>query len=446
MRGQAPAIIMKYLPEFKFSLHSKLIIVTWLMFIYLVLLLCGIASFIAVTYMKSGLDELNKAAINNSRSVLNLKALALKAVNITDGYLISGGVEAKNDFNALNKEINTTYAGIYSVTDSKEKQSMLDSAFEEWQQVRGICMAILGSQKSQQDTVALEIQQQYIALNDHAMKLEDTLDRLYTMDLNDSKDINERVKALDERTIPVILLLFIMSLGINTVAIVLIIRSVVIPTHVLARAAHNYAQGSLSYRIPLDSRNEIGELARTFNYMAEKLESSYTAIKDLAIHDGLTGIFNHHEFQKRLLWEIKRAGRYKRTLSLVMMDIDRFKTFNDTYGHQAGDTVLRAMGDYLRNAIRSSDEAARYGGEEFALIMPETPAETAFITAQRIGAEIARLPIAIDEGVIINITMSIGVATFPQDAATKEELIAAADRTMYRAKHLGRNRVCQSSD
>ncbi len=129
-----------------------------------------------------------------------------------------------------------------------------------------------------------------------------------------------------------------------------------------------------------------------------------------------------------------------------MMDIDCFKTLNDTYGHQAGDTVLKVMGDYLRNAIRSSDEAARYGGEEFALIMPETPAETAFITAQRIGAEIAGLPVEIAEGVTINVTMSIGVATFPWDASTKEELIVAADRRMYQAKRLGRNRVCQSLD
>ena len=437
---------MKYLPEFNLSLHTKLIIVTWLMFIHLVLLLCGIASFIAVTYMRSGLDELNKADISNSQSVLVLKTLVLKTVNITDAYLINGGVEAHNNFNALNKEIDTAYAGIYSVTDSKEKQSVLDSAFEEWQQMKGICTAMLDSQKSKQDTVVLETLQQYRALGDLTMRLENTLDRLYEIDITDSRDKYDRVRALDERTIPLILLLFITSLAINAIAIVFIIRSVVIPTHLLARAAHSYAQGSLSYRIPFDSNNEIGELSQTFNYMAEKLESSYTVLKDMAIHDGLTGILNHHEFQKRLLWEIKRAGRYKRGLSLLMMDIDHFKTLNDTYGHQAGDTVLRAMGEYLRNAIRSSDEAARYGGEEFALIMPETPAETAFITAQRIGAEIAGLPIAIDEGVIINITMSIGVATFPQDAATKEELIAAADRMMYRAKHLGRNRVCKSPD
>jgi two-component system cell cycle response regulator len=437
---------MKGLPEINLSLHRKLIIVTWLMVIYLVLLLCGIASFIAVTYMKSGLEEQSKAAISNSQSVLNLKALVLKTIIITDTYIISGGAEAQNDFNTLNMEISTAYAGIYAVTDSKEKQRMLDSAIEEWQQVRGICTAMLGLQKSQRDVITPEIAQQSIALNGLAMRLQNTLDNIYEMFLNDSINVNDGIKALDERTIPVILLLFITSLGINSIAIVLIIRSVVIPTHLLARAAHNYARGSLSYRIPLDSNNEIGELARTFNYMAEKLESSYTALKDMAIHDGLTGILNHHEFQKRLLWEFKRALRYKRPLSLVMMDIDRFKTFNDTYGHQAGDSVLRAVGQYLSNAIRSSDEAARYGGEEFALIMPETPADTAFITAQRIGVEIANLPIVIDENVIISITMSIGVATFPQDAATREELIAAADRMLYRAKQSGRNRVCKSSD
>ena len=437
---------MKYWPELNLSLHTKLIIVTWLMFGHLALLLCGIAAFVTVTYMRSGLDELYKAGINNSQSVLMLKTLAFKTLNITGAGLINGGIEAQNDFDALNNEIGIAYAGIYAVTGSPEKLSILDSAYAEWQQMKGLCKSILGSPKAQQDSVAPEIARQYTALQNHAMKLGVALDRLYEIDINDARDKYESVKALDERTMPLILLLFITSLAINAIAIVFIIRSVVIPTHLLARAAHSYARGSLAYRIPLDSNNEIGELARTFNYMAEKLESNYTVLKDMAIHDGLTGILNHHEFQKRLLWEVKRAGRYKRGLSILMMDVDRFKTFNDTYGHQAGDTVLKAMGEYLRGAIRSSDEAARYGGEEFALIMPETPAETAFFTAQRIGAEIAGLPIAIAEGVMVNITMSIGVATFPQDASTKEELIAAADRRMYHAKHLGRNCVCQSSD
>jgi two-component system cell cycle response regulator len=437
---------MKYRPEFNLSLHTKLIIVTWLIFGHLVLLLCGIAAFSAATYARSGLDDLYKAGINNSHTVLMLKALVLKTVNITGACLINGGSEAQNDFDALNEEVGIAYAGLYSVTASQEKLSVLNSAYAEWQQMQGLCKSILGPPTTQQDSVAPVVAQQYKALNDHAMRSDAALDRLYEIYINDSRDKYESVKAIDERTMPLILLLFITSLAINAIAIIFIIRSVVIPTHLLARAAHTYAQGSLAYRIPLDSKNEIGELARTFNYMAEKLESNYTVLKDMAIRDGLTGMLNHHEFQKRLLWEVKRAGRYKRGLSLLMMDIDHFKTLNDTYGHQAGDTVLKAMGEYLRNAIRSSDEAARYGGEEFALIMPETPAETAFITAQRIGAEIARLPITIAEGVTVNVTMSIGVATFPRDAATKEELIAAADHRMYHAKNLGRDRVCQAPD
>jgi diguanylate cyclase (GGDEF)-like protein len=434
---------MKYWPEINLSLHTKLIIVTWLMFGHLVLLLCGILAFSAVTYMRSGLEELKRADTGNAQSVLMLKSWVLETVNITGICLINGGTAAQNDFDALNKDIATAYAGIYSVTGPGEKLSVLGSAYAEWQQMQCLCESIVASPPSRQDTIAPGPALQFKALNDHTMRLEAALDRLYEIYINDSMDKYESIKAIDERTMPLILLLFITSLAINAIAIVFIIRSVVIPTHLLARAAHIYARGSLAYRIPLDSNNEIGELARTFNYMAEKLESNYTVLKDMAIRDGLTGMLNHHEFQRRLLWEVKRAGRYKRGLSLLMMDIDRFKNLNDTYGHQAGDIVLKAMGEYLRNAIRSSDEAARYGGEEFALIMPETPAETAFITAQRIGAEIALLPIAIAEGVTVNVTMSIGVATFPRDASTKEELVAVADRRMYKAKGLGRNRVCQ---
>lgn len=425
-------------------MHTKLVIVTWLMASQLVLLPCGIAAFITVNYMRSGLDQLEKAGISNSQSVLAIKAQALKTLNAAGACLINGGEEAQTDFHILDDGIGLAYAGLYAVTGSREMLGELDSAYDEWQQMKGLRAAILGQQQSQLGAPGAA--GQYAALSDRMVRLEAALDRLYDAYLDDSRSKSESARMLEERTMPLILLLFITSLAINTVAIIFIIRSVVVPTHQLARAAHSYAQGSLAYRIPSDSNSEMGELARTFNYMAEKLESNYTVLKDLAIHDGLTGLLNHHEFQKRLLWEIKRAGRYRRGLSLLMMDIDRFKTLNDTYGHQAGDNVLKAMGEHLRNAIRSSDEAARYGGEEFALIMPETPGETAFITAQRIGAEISRIPMAVSADVTVNITVSIGVATFPQDAATKDELIAAADSRMYRAKHQGRNRVCQSTD
>lgn len=437
---------MKYLPQFSPSLHDKLVIVTWLMFIHLLLLLCGIGSLIAVIYMKSALDAQNEAAIRNSQSILMLKTLVLKAEGVTGAYLVNGSAEPQNGFGSLNEEIETAYAGVYSAADTDEKRGTLNGVRQDWQQVKDLAAGVAGYEISGQHADPLEVAQQFNALRAIVIRLDNGLGQLYQVELADSRDKYERARLLDERTTPLILLLFITSLAINAVAIVFIIRAVVIPTHLLARAAHSYAQGSLSYRIPLDSNNEIGELARTFNYMAEKLESSYTVLKDMAIHDGLTGMLNHHEFHKRMLWEIKRAGRYQRGLSLLMMDIDRFKVLNDTYGHQAGDTVLKAVGEYLRNAIRSSDEAARYGGEEFALIMPETPADTAFITAQRIGAGMAGLPISIDKGMTVNVTLSIGVATFPQDAATKEELIAAADRRMYRAKNLGRNRVCNSTD
>jgi len=437
---------MKRLLQINLSLHNKLLIITWLMVIYQLLLLCGIGSFIAVVYIKSDFDQQNKAVIHKSQLVLNMKSLVPTTIDITDSYPVTSDMDAQVDFNALNKEFNIAYAGLYALTGSEEERSELESAFEEWNQVKSIRTAILDQQKSQHNMVDPEIARQYVTLNGHLLKLENTLDRLYDLVLDDSNRITEHVRELDARTIPVILLLFITSLAINTIAIILIIRSVIIPTHVLAQAAHNFAQGSLSYRIPLDAKNEIGELARTFNDMAEKLESSYASLKQMAIHDGLTGILNHQEFHKRLTSEVKRAARYKRTLSLIMLDIDLFKNFNDTYGHQAGDSVLKEMGRYLKNAIRSSDIAARYGGEEFAVIMPETPAETAFITARRIGAEIARLPIFVDKDMLIHITMSIGVATYPQDGATKDELIAAADRTLYKAKQSGRNRVCKSSD
>ncbi len=152
----------------------------------------------------------------------------------------------------------------------------------------------------------------------------------------------------------------------------------------------------------------------------------------------------HREFQRRLQVEIERAQRYKRPLSLLMSDIDHFKTFNDTYGHQSGDDVLRSLAEQMRQVVRAVDYVARYGGEEFTIIMPDISASAALTAAERLRSSVATNPINISEGRAVNITISIGVANFPEDADSKDKLIASADKGMYAAKAAGRNRVLRA--
>jgi diguanylate cyclase (GGDEF)-like protein len=163
--------------------------------------------------------------------------------------------------------------------------------------------------------------------------------------------------------------------------------------------------------------------------------------EERASHDGLTGLYNHRTFYSLLNDEIVRTQRYKHPLSLLMLDIDRFKRVNDTHGHQAGDAILKGLSDLLGKQARATDRVCRYGGEEITVILPETEAAAAMIIAERLRAAVERQSFDIDGGKTVGITVSIGVATYPQPVDTMEQLVKAADTAMYAAKQGGRNRV-----
>ena len=178
------------------------------------------------------------------------------------------------------------------------------------------------------------------------------------------------------------------------------------------------------------------------NYLGVRIEKAglYEKVQELATRDGLTGLYNYREFHNRLEHEFLRAKRYTKTLSLLMIDIDHFKLFNDTYGHMSGDEALRTIGRLIRNLVRNVDIPARYGGEEFTVILPDTAFKQAELVAERLRSSVADHPFFV-EGKTTSLTISIGLASFPEDADTKDGLIAAADRALYCAKNKGRNRV-----
>jgi diguanylate cyclase (GGDEF)-like protein len=194
-----------------------------------------------------------------------------------------------------------------------------------------------------------------------------------------------------------------------------------------------------------DRRDELGALTSAFNAMAAELEKDRQALKKLSASDPLTGLCNHREFFRLLREETERSRRYRHPLSLLMIDLDNFKRINDTYGHPAGDRVLCAVAGVVRRELRQVDQVARYGGEEFAAILPETAESEAFAIATRIRQAVAARPLAISETEGVELTISIGLAVFPDDATAEEGLVERADQSLYAAKAAGRNRVCRSS-
>ncbi len=161
----------------------------------------------------------------------------------------------------------------------------------------------------------------------------------------------------------------------------------------------------------------------------------------LATTDGLTELFNHRYFQEQIRLQTEQCKRYNINFSLIIIDIDFFKKFNDNFGHQSGDAVLRQVAQTLKRNVRATDIVCRYGGEEMSIILPNTDEEEAYSTAQKICERVAQHKFKLANGKETNVTISLGVSTFPKDGETAETMISSADKRLYEAKNSGRNRV-----
>jgi len=171
----------------------------------------------------------------------------------------------------------------------------------------------------------------------------------------------------------------------------------------------------------------------------------YNEVERLASIDGMTGVYNYRYFYSHLVRESQRSRRYKTDLSVIMIDIDHFKSFNDTYGHQAGDDVLREVGKILSDEARKIDIVARYGGEEFILVLPDTSVEGALELAERIRYSVESNDFAVTvkgNRMNLKVSISLGVSSMSMCPGGVDPLIKAADEALYHAKHSGRNQVC----
>jgi diguanylate cyclase (GGDEF)-like protein len=214
-------------------------------------------------------------------------------------------------------------------------------------------------------------------------------------------------------------------------AVQITLRRVVRPLEDLARAAEKIAGGDLNARAPVAGDLEIAKLGTSFNNMADKLRAH-------ARTDDLTDLPNFRAFRERIDAEIERAIRYPEQFGVLVLDLDRFKLYNDRHGHLAGNEALQRVARALRVAVRTVDFPARYGGEEFAVILPQIEAQALAIIAERMRASVEAIPAPAGGEAI---TISIGGAIFPSDGKTVDELFHIADERLYEAKRAGRNRA-----
>ena len=225
---------------------------------------------------------------------------------------------------------------------------------------------------------------------------------------------------------------------------------IVRPLARLTQGAGAVAGGDLSVDLPVTGRGEVGYLTEVFNEMVGRLRRSLGQLDEanaelrernaelerISVTDPLTGLFNRRYIMGALERELERAYRHERRVALLMLDVDRFKHYNDTRGHLAGDEVLAAMGSVIRDATRDPDVPGRFGGEEFIVLLPDCDLKGAVDAGERVRTRLARE--AFEGG---EVTVSIGAAEFPTHGDTSAALIAEADAALYAAKRAGRDRV-----
>jgi diguanylate cyclase (GGDEF)-like protein len=209
-------------------------------------------------------------------------------------------------------------------------------------------------------------------------------------------------------------------------------------SEVLQEANEELRKLNLSYEHVLI---ELNEAKKRSDSLAMELKKINTQLRELSYRDGLTGLYNHRYFHEMMDREMSRAKRHCHVLSLVMLDIDNFKSINDTHGHPQGDEVLRSVSSILKKSIRACDTVFRYGGEEFSIMLPETDIQKARIVAERVRSEVEGTPVSCN-GSTIKVTVSIGATIFyPDQPVDKSAILNRADSALYNSKMNGKNQI-----
>ncbi len=254
------------------------------------------------------------------------------------------------------------------------------------------------------------------------------------VDLYGAENLYTRATAGDWTAIHTTIWGFLLALAVGVLLAVYIVRRVTCGLADLTATADSVSRGELDIRARVGGRDEIGVVATAFNHMLDALLSA----ERQARADGLTGLLNHRAFYERLSHHMARVQTDGLPLCLLMIDINDFKLFNDAYGHQVGDSVLRTVATIVQNECRATDVVARYGGDEFVVLMGDTGLDNARSLAARIDRAASHTPIQVGSGAEhLPLSLSIGLAHAPDDAGTAMELVELADQRMYEIKRSG---------
>ncbi|MEJ2346297.1 MAG: GGDEF domain-containing protein [Gammaproteobacteria bacterium] len=394
------------------------------------------AAFVGWTYLLPALTNptraLTEEVITELRPLRDLQLSLLTAALAANNYVHNASPAARREMERVGAHVARAFQRAAAIPFEPDERPLIEQARRQWYSA---WRTVEQQQSGRGAAPDLE------AVGSRIAKAVEALDRLAYRTRGEIDRTGAAVEAARRAALATTGTAFALALAISLIAGSLLARSVLRMTRALAECSARLADGDLSCRLPATRSDELGQVARAFNAMAERIQEVQQALQELATHDSLTELLSRRAFEQRLSEELERSRRYHHPCAVMIIDADHFKRVNDAYGHPVGDEVLRTLAARIREHIRPTDRAGRYGGEEFAVLLPETTTAEAVEVAERIRAGVARAPLAVVDDRPIGVTVSVGVAAYPEDAASEEALVEAADRLLYGGKEAGRDRV-----
>lgn len=422
---------MKLFSFTSLSLRNRFLLAMGIVFIPLVVVAVGSSVFLE--HAGNTLNRIVEQPVYKLQTTSRLQNQIRKTYALVRDYTVTPRYALRSQFESEAQGVEAIFAEMLEKPFfAAQEQTLLANARRDWKESVVLANVIYSSDASRAALFQLDQRVNQIMF---------TLDQMYDAYYAEINTLRAGINESEKRFLFIISASVGIGLLIAIAGAVWLARSVLMPLREFEKGVAHFSNENLSYRLTLDNHDEIGHLALEFNTMAERLLAHRQKLEELSVRDGLTGLYNRRELEKRLHEEIQRGRRYNRPLSVMMLDIDHFKNVNDRYGHQAGDEVLITVTDLIQLNVRPVDVVCRYGGEELAVILPETDEEGARIVAERIRSTVEDSITTTPQGDMIHVTVSIGLGIFPGHGDSAATLVHAADQALYTAKHEGRNVV-----
>jgi diguanylate cyclase (GGDEF)-like protein len=416
------------------SVKTRLVFAMGLLVLSLVVL--GITGLLSLNGVIGHLDDSSEATTQRLEPIYSLEKKIFDASSQLHRSLEHPARHDQQTYTALALEAAQGFEIVANTFDSKAQRALINMAGGDWTDVWTLGNAVFSSARDGDKLGALARIQR---ADRKTERIRQTLNRLYVLASQDVSQGRADAHAIGERTTLLFYLCLAGGLLLAYAIVRLVVHSIFDPLGKLKEAVHHYSAGDLSYRMMLNTRDELGVAVRTLNSMAEDLERNHEKLSHRALHDPLTELPNRALFKDRVDHALARTNRYEGTIAAMFLDLDDFKSVNDTLGHSAGDSLLKEVAVRIRGCLRESDTAARLGGDEFGVIVENVGGEDdAHVVANRI-LEVFREPFMIEGNEILT-NASLGIA-LPSPDGDGDQLMRSADLAMYSAKRGGKARV-----